>query len=60
MTVLSVPKPNACGSWTYNCLFARDVTAAMLEVEKKSISLLSDWELNSFLMRILQEKIILY
>ena len=33
---------------TFNCWFARDVTAAMLVVKNKSISLL--WELNSIFM----------
>ena len=32
----------------YNCWFARDVTAAMLVVKNKSVSLL--WELNSIFM----------
>ena len=37
------------------CWFARDVTAAMLVVKNKSISLL--WELNSIFMEILWEKL---
>ena len=37
--------------------FARDVTAAMLAVKNKSISLL--WEINSIFMLILREKILL-
>ena len=41
-----------------NCLFARDVAAAVLEVKNKSISLL--WELNSIFTSILGEKIILF
>ena len=38
--------------------FARDVTAAMLEVKNKSISLLR--ELNPIFMQILRGKILLY
>ena len=41
----------------YYCV-ASDVTAAMLVVKNKSISLL--WELNSIFMKILREKILLY
>ena len=39
-------------------LFARDVTAAMLVVKNKSISLL--WELNPIFMKILRENILLF
>ena len=42
----------------FHCWFARDVTAAMLVVKNKSISLL--WELNSIFMKILREKVLLY
>ena len=42
----------------YYCWFARDVTAAMLVVKNKSISLL--WELNSFFMYILRGNILLF
>ena len=41
-----------------NCWFARDVTAAMLVVKNKSISLL--WEQNSIFMQILREKFLLF
>ena len=44
-------------SWLY-CWFARDVTAAMLVVKNKNISLL--WELNSIFRLILREKILLF
>ena len=37
--------------------FARDVTAAMLDDQNKSISLL--WELNSIFMQILKEKLVI-
>ena len=40
------------------CWFARDVTAAMLAVKNKSISLL--WELNSIFILFLGEKITLF
>ena len=40
------------------CWFASDVTAAMLVVKNKSISL--RWEMNSILMQILQKNILLY
>ena len=36
-----------------NCLFVSDVTAAMLVVKNKRVSL--RWEMNSILMQILQE-----
>ena len=36
-----------------NCWFARDVTAAMLVVKNKSISLL--WELNSIFIKFFEE-----
>ena len=41
-----------------SCWFARDVTAAMLVVKNKSISLL--WEQNSIFMQILREKFLLF
>ena len=41
-----------------SCWFARDVTAAMLVIKNKSISL--RWELNAIFMQILREKILLY
>ena len=41
-----------------NCWFASDVTAAMLVVKNKSISL--RWEMNSILMQIFAEKFLLY
>ena len=37
------------------CWFARDVTAAMLVVNNKSVSL--RWELNSIFMQILRQKL---
>ena len=37
------------------CWFARDVTAAMLVVKNKSVSL--RWELNSIFMQILRQKL---
>ena len=40
------------------CWFARDVTAAMLVVKNKTVSL--RWELNSIFMQILRNKIVLY
>ena len=43
---------------TAYCWFARDVTAAMLVVKNKSISLL--WEQNSIFMQILREKFLLF
>ena len=46
-----------CTSRSY-CWFARDVTAAMLVVKNKSISLL--WELNSIFMSILRGNILLF
>ena len=39
--------------WATNCLFASDVTAAMLVVKNKRVSL--RWEMNSILMQILQK-----
>ena len=42
-------------SQTVNCSFARDITAAMLVVGNKSVSLL--WELNFNFMKILREKL---
>ena len=39
---------NKGSTCAFNCWFARDVTAAMLVVKNKSISLL--WELNSIFM----------
>lgn len=40
------------------CWFARDVTAAMVVVKNKTVSL--RWELNSIFMQILRNKIVLY
>ena len=42
----------------FYCSFARDVTAAMLVVKNKTVSL--RWELNSIFMQILRNKIVLY
>ena len=47
----------AAGNRAY-CWFASDVTAALLVVKNKSISLL--WELNSIFMQIIRENILLY
>ena len=48
------PRPPALATcywfWLSNCWFASDVTAAMLVVKNKSISL--RWEMNSILMQI--------
>ena len=45
-------------SHIFNCWFASDVTAAMLVVKNKSISL--RWEMDSILMQISAEKFLLY
>ena len=51
---MSGPKLQERGKKKTHCWFAGDVTAAMLVVKNKSISLL--WELNSIFMQMLREK----
>ena len=50
--------PPSCKQASYcSCWFALDVTAAMLVIKNKSISL--RWELNAIFMQILQDSIVL-